>query len=209
MPPLSWSARLKIIQGSARGLAYIHECSPRKYVHGNIKSSKILLDEDLHPYISGFGLTRLISSTNKTADLNAEKKNLAQKVVISGFGSKSLSSPTSVYLAPEAQVSSSKMSQKCDVYSFGVAVLETLTGRLPDVGPENDEKGLESFVRRAFQEERPLSEIIDPALIHEVYAKKQVLAAFHIALSCTELDPEIRPRMRSVSESLDRIGSPH
>ncbi|XP_026387107.1 receptor protein kinase-like protein ZAR1 [Papaver somniferum] len=209
LPPLSWSARLKIIQGSARGLAYIHECSPRKYVHGNIKSSKILLDEDLHPYISGFGLTRLISSTNKTADLNAEKNNLAQKVVVSGFGSKSLSSPTSVYLAPEAQVSSSKMSQKCDVYSFGVAVLETLTGRLPDVGPENDEKGLESFVRRAFQEERPLSEIIDPALIHEVYAKKQVLAAFHIALSCTELDPEIRPRMRSVSESLDRIGSPH
>ncbi|KAI3837642.1 hypothetical protein MKW98_027001 [Papaver atlanticum] len=209
LPPLSWSARLKIIQGSARGLAYIHECSPRKYVHGNIKSSKILLDEDLHPYISGFGLTRLISSTNKTADLNAEKNNLAQKVVVSGFGSKSLSSPTSVYLAPEAQVSSSKMSQKCDVYSFGVAVLETLTGRLPDVGPENDEKGLESFVRRAFQEERPLSEIIDPALIHEVYAKKQVLAAFHIALSCTELDPEIRPRMRSVSESLDRIRSPH
>ncbi|MCL7052167.1 hypothetical protein MKW94_013558 [Papaver nudicaule] len=209
LPPLSWSARLKIIQGSARGLAYIHECSPRKYVHGNIKSSKILLDEDLHPYISGFGLTRLISSTNKPSDINADKNNLAQKVAVSGFGSKSLSSPTSIYLAPEARLSSSKMSQKCDVYSFGVVVLETLTGRLPDVGPENDEKGLESFVRRAFQEERPLSDIIDPALIHEVYAKKQVLAAFHIALSCTELDPEIRPRMRSVSESLDRIGSPH
>ncbi|KAI3904154.1 hypothetical protein MKW98_021740 [Papaver atlanticum] len=207
--PLSWSVRLKIIQGSARGLAYIHECSPRKYVHGNIKSSKILLDEDLQPYISGFGLTRLISSTNKPSD-SAVNNNLAQKVVISGSGSKSLSSPTSVYLAPEARLSSSKMSQKCDVYSFGVTVLETLTGRLPDFGPpENDDNGLESFVRRAFQEERPLSEIIDQALIHEVYAKKQVLAAFHIALSCTELDPEIRPRMRSVSESLDRIGSPH
>ncbi|KAI3914710.1 hypothetical protein MKW92_021884 [Papaver armeniacum] len=209
LTPLSWSARLKIIQGSARGLAYIHECSPRKYVHGNIKSSKILLDEDLQPYISGFGLTRLISSTNKPSDA-AVNNNLAQKVVISGSGSKSLSSPTSVYLAPEARLSSSKMSQKCDVYSFGVTVLETLTGRLPDFGPsENDDKGLESFVRRAFQEERPLSEIIDQALIHEVYAKKQVLAAFHIALSCTESDPEIRPRMRSVSESLDRIGSPH
>ncbi|KAI3860308.1 hypothetical protein MKX03_030989 [Papaver bracteatum] len=209
LTPLSWSARLKIIQGSARGLAYIHECSPRKYVHGNIKSSKILLDEDLQPYISGFGLTRLISSTNKPSDA-AVNNNLAQKVVISGSGSKSLSSPTSVYMAPEARLSSSsKMSQKCDVYSFGVTVLETLTGRLPDFGPpENDDKGLESFVRKAFQEERPLSEIIDQALIHEVYAKKQVLAAFHIALSCTELDPEIRPRMRSVSESLDRIGSP-
>ncbi|KAI3830157.1 hypothetical protein L1987_04291 [Smallanthus sonchifolius] len=57
LPPLSWSSRLKIAQGAARGLAHIHECSPRKQVHGNIKSSKILLDDDLQPFISGFGLS--------------------------------------------------------------------------------------------------------------------------------------------------------
>ena len=65
--------------------------------------------------------------------------------------------------------------------------------------------GLESFVRKAFREEQPLSEIIDPALLPEVYAKKQVIAVFHVALNCTELDPELRPRMRTVSETLDRI----
>lgn len=84
-------------------------------------------------------------------------------------------------------------------------LLEILTGRLPDSGPNDNGKGLESFVRKVFQEERPLSEIIDPYLVHEVNAKKQVIAVFHIALGCTELDPELRPRMRTVSESLDRV----
>ncbi|KAK6945345.1 Serine-threonine/tyrosine-protein kinase, catalytic domain [Dillenia turbinata] len=111
------------------------------------------------------------------------------------------------YKAPEARVSGSRFTQKCDVYSFGIIIMEILTGQLPDAGPENDGKGLEGLVRKVFREERPLSEIIDPALLHEVYAKKQVIAAFHIALNCTELDPELRPRMRTVSESLDRIKS--
>ncbi|PRQ44565.1 putative non-specific serine/threonine protein kinase [Rosa chinensis] len=63
--PLPWAARLKIAQGSARGLTYIHEHSPRKYVPGNIKSTKILLNEDLQPYVSGFGLARLILGSSK------------------------------------------------------------------------------------------------------------------------------------------------
>lgn len=84
-------------------------------------------------------------------------------------------------------------------------LLEILTGRHPDEGPENDGKGLDGLVRKIFREKRPLSEIIDPALLHEAQAKKQVILAFHIALNCTELDSEVRPRMRTVSESLDRI----
>lgn len=84
-------------------------------------------------------------------------------------------------------------------------LLEILTGRLPDSGRENEQNGLEGFVRKVFQEERPLSEVIDPALLHEVRAKKQVVATFHIALNCTEADPELRPRMRMVVDSLDCI----
>lgn len=82
-----------------------------------------------------------------------------------------------------------------------------LTGRLPDGGPDDGGKTLESFVRKAFREELPLSQIIDPALLPEAHAKKQVVAAFHIALNCTELDPEVRPRIGTVSDSLDRIKS--
>ncbi|XVF07308.1 hypothetical protein REPUB_Repub06bG0126900 [Reevesia pubescens] len=205
LPPLPWAARLRIVQGTARGLMYIHEYSPRKYVHGNLKSTKILLDNELQPYVSGFGLTRLVSGTSKYASSITKKLNSTQTIATSAVGS-GISTPNS-YLAPEARVSGSKFTQKCDVYSFGIVLLEILTGRLPDGGPENYEKGLEGLVRRAFREERPLSEIIDPTLLTEVYAKKQVVAAFHIALNCTELDPELRPRMRTVSESLDRIKS--
>ncbi|XWS56226.1 hypothetical protein CRYUN_Cryun09bG0068000 [Craigia yunnanensis] len=204
LPPLSWAARLRIVQGTARGLMYIHEYYPRKYVHGNLKSTKILLDNELQPCIAGFGLTRLVSGTSKYVSPITKKLNSAQAIATSAVGSRISTLPNS-YLAPEARVSGGKFTQKCDVYSFGIVLLEILTGRLPDAGPENDDKGLEGLVRKAFREERPLSEIIDPTLLTEVYAKKQVVAAFHIALNCTELDPELRPRMRTVSESLDRI----
>ncbi|KAG6411467.1 hypothetical protein SASPL_129549 [Salvia splendens] len=185
-PPLSWAARLRIIQETARGLMHIHECSPRKYVHGSLKSSKILLDDDLKPCISGFGLSRLIPTATKSA----------------GAPSKKPSVPNMMCVAPEARGPGAKLNQKCDVYAFGILVMEILTGRPPD----NDrEEGLESLVRRVFREERPLSEIIDPALLHEARAKKQVVAAFHVSLNCTERDPELRPKMRAVSDSLDRI----
>ncbi|KAK7278855.1 hypothetical protein RJT34_23893 [Clitoria ternatea] len=195
---LLWAARLKIAQGAARGLMYIHEFSGKKYVHGNLKSTKILLDDDFHPYISGFGLTRLGLGTLK------KQQNSNLSMVTSAIGSK-VSACSNNYLAPEVRIAGGKLTQKSDVYSFGIVVLELLTGRLPDLGPENDCKELESFVRKAFREELPLSDIIDPALLPEAYAKKQVIAAFHVALNCTELDPELRPRMRSVSESLDCI----
>ncbi|XP_019187707.1 PREDICTED: receptor protein kinase-like protein ZAR1 [Ipomoea nil] len=203
LPTLSWPARLKIAQGIARGLVHIHECSPKRYVHGNIKSSKILLDDELQPYVSGFGLTRLVSNASRLTSSASKKMNSSNQVTVSP---RSSASPSLAYKAPEARVSGSKLTQKCDVYSFGVVLLEILTGRVPEGGPEEDGKGLEDTVRKVFQDERPLSEIIDPALLHEVQSKKQVVATFHIALNCTEFDPECRPRMRTVAESLERIG---
>jgi len=63
---------------------------------------------------------------------------------------------------------------------------------------------LEAWVRRTFKEQRPLLEVVDPTLLGEVHAKKKVLVVFHVALGCTELDPEMRPRMRAVAESLNQ-----
>ncbi|KAL0346268.1 UNVERIFIED_CONTAM: Receptor protein kinase-like protein ZAR1 [Sesamum radiatum] len=198
-PLLSWAVRLRIAQEAAKGLMHIHECSNRKYTHGNIRSSKILLDDDLKPYISGFGLSRLVPGTSKSANSASRKQKPSQTIV----GSKNSTSLTVMYVAPEAREAGSRFTQKCDVYSFGIVLLEILTGRLPDGGPDNDGKGLEGVVRKVFREERPLSEVIDPALLHEVHAKKQVVSTFHVALSCTELDPELRPRMRTVCDNLD------
>jgi len=198
--PLPWATRLAIIQGAARGLAYLHECIPRKYIHGNIKTSKILLDDDLHPYISGFGLTRLLSGTQKFTHSLSKKLGATTSTQY-------MLGPSTEYLAPEARVPGTQVTQKCDVYAFGIVLLAVLTGRMPSGKLDNGHVEVEGFVRKAFKEERPLSEIIDPTLLHEVHAKKQVLAVFHVALGCTESDPELRPRMRAVSDSLDRVGS--
>ena len=202
--PLGWALRLKILQGAARGLAYIHECSPRRYVHGNVKSSKILLDEEYNAFISGFGLARLMSGTSGSSSHSRKLSSSSLHLA----GSKLPSSPSSSYLAPEARLGGGGLTQKCDVYAFGVVLMEALTGKLPGSSQELEGVDLENFVRRAFKEERALSEIVDPALLREVHAKKQVLAVFHIALGCTESDADSRPRMRAVSQSLDRIGGP-
>ncbi|KAL0848316.1 hypothetical protein Bca101_021563 [Brassica carinata] len=207
LPSLSWTERLRIAQGTARGLMYIHEYSPRKYVHGNLKSTKILLDDELQPRISGFGLTRLVSGYSKlTGSLSSKRQSIDQAFLTSATVVTRISSPSVAYLAPEARATSGcKLSQKCDVYSFGVVLMELLTGRKPNASSENNGEELVCTVRSWFKEEKPLDEILDPEIVSKGYAEKQVTAAIHVALNCTEMDPEVRPRMRSVSESLGRI----
>lgn len=194
--------RLSIVQGAARGLAYLHECSPRRYVHGCIKSSKILLDDELRAHVSGFGLARLVAGgAHKAAAAQSKKLGGAACALRGGGGALA-------YVAPELRTpggAAAAATQKGDVFALGVVLLEAVTGREPTEGEGGLE--LEAWVRRAFKEERPLSEVVDPTLLGEVHAKKQVLAVFHVALGCTEPDAELRPRMRAVAESLDRINA--
>lgn len=203
---LSWSTRLRIAKGTARGLAYLHECSPRKFVHGDVKPSNILLDNKFQPYISDFGLNRLINITGNNPSSSG------------GFIGGALPYLKSVqterpnnYRPPEARVSGSRPTQKWDVYSFGVVLLELLTGKSPELSPNASTSievpDLVKWVRKGFEEENPLSDMVDPLLLQEVHAKKEVIAAFHVALACAEADPEVRPRMKTVSENLERIGT--
>eukprot|EP00252_Welwitschia_mirabilis_P020532 TRINITY_DN5058_c0_g1_i1.p1 TRINITY_DN5058_c0_g1~~TRINITY_DN5058_c0_g1_i1.p1 ORF type:complete len:185 (-),score=44.17 TRINITY_DN5058_c0_g1_i1:376-930(-) len=182
----------------------------------------------MQPYISDFGLSHLISiigsgtapqqSGGFFAGAFPSGKNSASARGIPGglvrpgaeWPVTGGSSHTFVnnYHAPEVFSSArSKPTQKWDVYSFGVVVLEMLTGRSPAFQLASFDMDLVTWVRKAFEEEHPLSEIVDPSLLEEIYAKKEVLAAFHIALACVEYDPDSRPRMKNVSESLNRIGA--
>ncbi|KAK4780743.1 hypothetical protein SAY87_016849 [Trapa incisa] len=202
---LSWATRLRIAKGTARGLAYLHECSPRKFVHEAIKPSNILLDNDFQPYISDFGLNRLISITGSNPSSSGGFIGGALPYLKSVH-----SDMTNSYQAPEARVPGIKPNQRWDVYSFGVVLLELITGKSPELSPTTSTSievpDLVKWARKGFQEEVPLSDMMDPALIQEVHAKKEVLSAFHIALACTEADPEIRPRMKNVAENLERVG---
>jgi len=147
--------RLSIVQGAARGLAYLHECSPRRYVHGCIKSSKILLDDELRAHVSGFGLARLVAGAHKSAAGHSKKLGSAACALRGGAVS---------YVAPELRAPggapAAAATQKGDVFAFGVVLLEAVTGREPTEGEGGMD--LEAWVRRAFKEERPLSEVVDP-----------------------------------------------
>ncbi|XP_057458187.1 receptor protein kinase-like protein ZAR1 [Lotus japonicus] len=209
-PNLSWSTRLKIAKGTARGLAYLHECSPRKFVHGDIKPSNILLEADFHPYISDFGLNRLISITGNNPSTGGFMGGALP--YMNKYSSQKERTDNN-YKAPEARVPGCRPTQKWDVYSFGVVLLELLTGKSPESSsPTTSSTSVEvhdlvRWVRSGFDQESPLSEMVDPSLLQEVRVKKEVLAVFHVALACTEGDPEVRPRMKTVSENLERIGN--
>ncbi|EOA26724.1 hypothetical protein CARUB_v10022811mg [Capsella rubella] len=156
----------------------------------------------------GFGLSRLVSGYPKLLDdsLSTRTQNVDQ-----AFATRlSLSAPAAAaaYLAPESRASSGcKSSQKSDVYSFGVILLELLTGRLPNGFSENEGEELVNVLRKCHKEERLLAEILDPNLLRQHFEDKQVIATIHVALNCMEMNPEMRPKMRSVSESLGRIKS--
>ncbi|KAL2510338.1 Leucine-rich repeat protein kinase family protein [Forsythia ovata] len=204
---LTWLTRLKIAKGTARGLAYLHECSPRKFVHGDIKPSNILLDNEFQPYVSDFGLNRLITITGNNPSSSGGFIGGALPYLKPTQPEK-----TNNYRAPEARVNGSRPTQKWDVYSFGVVLLEMLTGKSPEFSSPTTSSSTEildlvRWVRKGFDEESPLSDMVDPMLLQEVRAKKEVLAVFHIALACTEGDPEVRPRMKTVSENLDKVGT--
>nr|XP_017221852.1 PREDICTED: probable inactive leucine-rich repeat receptor-like protein kinase At1g66830 [Daucus carota subsp. sativus] len=200
---LSWATRLRIAKGVARGLAYLHECSPRKFVHGNIKPSNILLDNEFQPYISDFGLNRLIEITGNNPSTGG---------LIGGAFAymKSLNSEqANNYRAPEARMSN-KPTQKWDVYSFGVVLLELLTGKSSELSSAAASTSAEAlnlvrWAKKGSEDENPLTDMVDPLLLKEVHAKKEVLSVFHLALACTDEDPEIRPRMKTVSETLEKV----
>lgn len=209
---LPWSVRLTIAKGTAGGLAHIHECSPRKYIHGDIKPTNILLGGDFNPYISDFGLSRLIALAGSEANSGSATGLIGSALPITR-PARSMDpvgnsrSFTNCYRAPDAQMHGSKPTQKWDVFSFGVVLLELITGRSPASLLATLDMDLVDWVRRAFNEELPLTEILDPVLLPEVHAKKEIMSAFHIGLACTNPDPEARPRMRTVAESLDKIGT--
>ncbi|KAK6148847.1 hypothetical protein DH2020_016372 [Rehmannia glutinosa] len=109
-PPVNWVTRMKIALGSAKGLAYLHEDCHPKIIHRDIKSSNILLDENFEAKVADFGLARLYSDTDTHVSTR----------VMGTFG----------YLAPEYALTG-KLTDKSDVFSFGVVLLELITGRRP------------------------------------------------------------------------------
>ncbi|XP_057477253.1 receptor protein kinase-like protein ZAR1 [Actinidia eriantha] len=209
--PLPWFVRLQIMKGVTKGLVYLHECSPKKYVHGDLKPSNILLGANMEPKISDFGLGRLAniaggSPTLQSSRVASEKPHQRQQSNVSSevAAVNLVANLGSYYQAPEV-LKVVKPSQKWDVYSFGVILLEMITGRTTIVQVGTTEMDLVSWIQLCIEEKKPLGDVLDPYLAEDVDKEEEMIAVLKIAMACIQTSPERRPTMRHVSDILERL----
>ncbi|KAF8038323.1 hypothetical protein BT93_B0993 [Corymbia citriodora subsp. variegata] len=169
---IDWGARYGICLGIARGLAYLHEESRVRIVHRDVKAGNILLDSNLHPKISDFGLAKLY---------NDQLTHISTKIA-----------GTIGYLAPEYAMRG-HLTEKTDVFAFGVVALEIVGGK-PNCAYE-EEASLLDRAWHLYENQRHV-ELVDPRLSE--YEEEEVLRVIHVALLCTQMQPSLRPRMSSV-----------
>ncbi|OIW21990.1 hypothetical protein TanjilG_27440 [Lupinus angustifolius] len=205
--PLSWLYRLKIMKGTAKGLAYLHEFSPKKYVHGDLKPSNVLIGHNMEPHISDFGLGRLaiIAGGSQTLESNHVAAEKPQEIRQNSMSTEVTPNVFATgYQAPEA-MKVVKPSQKWDVYSYGVILLEMITGRLPIVQVGNSEMDLVQWIEFCIEGKKPLSDVLDPYLAEDADKEDEIIAVLKIAMACVHSIPEKRPTMRHVLDALNRL----
>ncbi|CAI9119052.1 OLC1v1020716C1 [Oldenlandia corymbosa var. corymbosa] len=178
---LTWEARMKVLIGTAKALAYLHEALEPKVVHRDIKSSNILIDDDFNAKLSDFGLVKL---------LGAGKSHITTRVM-GTFG----------YVAPE-YANSGLLNEKSDVYSFGVVLLEAISGRDPvDYGRPAPEVNLVDWLKMMVGSKR-FEEVVDPK-IETRPSTTALKRALLTALRCVDPDAEKRPVMSQIVRMLE------
>uniref|UniRef100_A0A0E0NRT2 Protein kinase domain-containing protein n=1 Tax=Oryza rufipogon TaxID=4529 RepID=A0A0E0NRT2_ORYRU len=176
--PLDWETRSAIALAAARGVAHIHSTGPTAS-HGNIKSSNVLLTKNYEARVSDHGLPTLVGPSF---------------------------SPTRVsgYRAPEV-TDIRRVSQKADVYSFGVLLLELLTGKAPTHAVVNEEGlDLPRWVQSVVREEWT-AEVFDQELLRYQNVEEEMVQLLQLAIDCSAQHPDRRPSMSEVAARIDEI----
>ncbi|KAL0714842.1 hypothetical protein Bca4012_021821 [Brassica carinata] len=178
---LTWEARMKILTGTAQALAYLHEAIEPKVVHRDIKASNILIDDEFNAKLSDFGLAKLLDSGESHITTR----------VMGTFG----------YVAPE-YANTGLLNEKSDIYSFGVLLLEAITGRDPvDYQRPANEVNLVEWLKMMVGTRRA-EEVVDPK-IEPKPATRALKRALLVALRCLDPESEKRPKMSQVVRMLE------
>ncbi|KAL6983724.1 Cell division control protein 2 [Sarracenia purpurea var. burkii] len=176
---LNWEKRYEIILGTAEGLVYLHENPKNRIIHRDIKASNILLDSRLRAKIADFGLARAFQ----------EDKSHISTAIAGTLG----------YMAPE-YLAHGQLTEKVDVYSFGVLLLEVVTGRQNNRSKTAEySDSLVAIAWKHFQQ-GTVDELFDPNLMllnyyHNTNVKSEASRVVHIGLLCTQEVPSLRPSM--------------
>ncbi|CAN8234448.1 unnamed protein product [Cochlearia groenlandica] len=185
--PLSWSTRMKIAVGAARGIEYLHCKISPSVIYRDLKSANILLDRDFSPKLSDFGLAKVGPVGNRTH---------VSTRIMGTYG----------YCAPEYAMSG-KLTIKSDIYCFGVVLLELITGRKAiDMSKPSGEQYLVAWARPYLKDPKKFGELVDPVLRGK-YSRRCLSYAISIMEMCLNEEANRRPKIGDVVVAFEYISS--
>lgn len=181
---MDWNVRYEIAVGAARGLEYLHHGCDRPVIHRDVKSSNILLDEHMKPRIADFGLAKIVQANGIRA---------TTQMIAGTYG----------YIAPEYAYTC-KVDEKSDIYSFGVVLMELVTGKRPMEPEFGENKDIVQWICNTMRRsEESTINLVDSTISEGL--KEDAAKVLTIAMRCTIKIPTLRPSMRMVVQMLEEV----